>query len=208
MTEITEIKVGSVVVLQDGYAQVGDAGRGPLKLGEVGTVVELGGQAFDNTNVCQFANDGSCDDPGHANYEGSDNQCFNGTDAGDCDKAKTTDNQFSSSGRHLSDASLVVLLGAASEICQITHTNVRAERFSSVLFTVSLFSYFQTGSPSVEVRGAILEDGSRGINMSSAARLHRRSVKSYKVEAAGAFWWYQEGAIMLQTPTFVGATAC
>jgi hypothetical protein len=102
----------------------------------------------------------------------------------------------------------VVLLGAASEICQITHTNVRAERFSSVLFTVSLFSYFQTGSPSVEVRGAILEDGSRGINMSSAARLHRRSVKSYKVEAAGAFWWYQEGAIMLQTPTFVGATAC
>ena len=70
MTEITEIKVGSVVVLQDGYAQVGDAGRGPLKLGEVGTVVEIGGQAFDNTNVCPFSNDGACDDPGHTNYEG------------------------------------------------------------------------------------------------------------------------------------------
>ena len=35
-----------------------------LEPGAAGTVVEIGGQAFDNTNVCQFANDGACDDPG------------------------------------------------------------------------------------------------------------------------------------------------
>ena len=148
----------------------------------------------------------------HPNYDSSGYLCFNGTDTADCSqaKSKTTDSgsEFSASGRHLSDTSLVVLLGAASEMCQITHTNVRAERFSSVLFTVSLFSYFQLGSPSVEGHRAFLDDGSRGINMSSTARAHRRSATTYKVETSGgAVWWYQEGAIMLLDPR-VGATVC
>ena len=158
------------MVLQDGYAQVGDAGLGPLKLGAVGTVVEIGDQVFDNSNVCQFSNNGKCDDPG---------SCFKGTDTADCKR-------FSSSGRHLPDTALVVLLRAASEICQITHTNVRAGRFSSLLFTVSLFPYFQAGSPSMEGRGAILDDGSRGVDWSSTARSLRRSVTFYKVKVSRA----------------------
>ena len=68
------IKVGDFVVLQNGYAQVGDAGRGPLKVGSVGTVVEIGDQVCDNSNVCQFSNNGKCDDRG---------SCFNGTDTAD-----------------------------------------------------------------------------------------------------------------------------
>ena len=142
MTETMQIEVGSVVVLQDGYDQVGDAGRGPLKLGGVGTVVEIGGQAsdFDNSNMCQYANDRECNDPDHTNYDGSDhdNQCFKDTDTTDCDKA-TKDSEFSSSGQHLSDTGLVVLFSVASEICQVTHTNVRTEGVSSLLFKVLLF---------------------------------------------------------------------
>ena len=139
----------------------------------MGTVVEIGDQVFDKSNVCQFSNNGKCDDPG---------SCFDGTDTEDCKnknnvKANVTNlkvnvTAFSSTFRPLSDTALVVLLGAASEIRQITHTNLRTGRFSALLFTVSLFSYFQAVSPSVEGRGAILDDGSGGVNTrtSSTAR--------------------------------------
>ena len=183
--------VGSQVMLQDGFAQIADAGSGPLKPGEVGTVVEIGEEGFDNSNVCSYSNDRTCDETNHINYDGSDNKCFNGTDTSDCNLPK--DN---SAGRHLSDTTLVLLLGAVTEICQDTHTNVRAvDRVSTWLFIVSLFSYFQSGSPSLE--GLVTR---RSINMSRMSGSQRRAMKSYKVDmSGGAVWWYQEGAIRLHT---------
>ena len=64
--------------------------------------------------------------------------------------SSSSESVTSSASRPLTDASLIVLCGAVSEICKTTHTDLAAGRFTRPLFAVMLFSYFQLGSPSAE----------------------------------------------------------
>ena len=132
-----DIQVGSPVILQDGYAEAGDA-SGPLKVGDVGTVVEISDSAVDNSNVCEYANDGECDEP---------DNCLKGTDTADCQP-----NTLSGSSRRMLNMCLVVG-STAAEACMTTHGGINTARFSTSLFVVSLCFYFQLGSPSTEALG-------------------------------------------------------
>jgi hypothetical protein len=162
-----DIQVGSLVILQDGYA-LGDASWGFLKVGELGTVVEISSAIVNNSNACEDANDGSCDE-----YD----TCPNGTDTADCSK-------LSGSNRLMLDTCLVVVVGAAAETCKTTHAGISAGGLATSLFTVSLLSYFQLGSPSMDGL-AFSESGVVvGIRPSIAAgnrAAQRRGTKSYKV---------------------------
>jgi len=97
---------------------------------------------------CKYAKDRDCDEPC---------RCKKGTDTTDCrskssscSSSSSSSSSLSGASRPLTDASLIVLCGAVTEICKTAHTDLAAGRFTRPLFAVMLFSYFQLGSPSAE----------------------------------------------------------